>query len=146
MNKSAEEITSTSLEYKVIDYFCTFDYLLGYSGVDFPNESTTCYCPFHDNTVTKAAKLFIEDHNDHIFCFAESKLYRPHHLLTMNIVNFSVNHVFSAIWSNLSAEEKNIFSHDLRHNKIEVDFTSNYNEYKKCKLKYFDLLAILRNS
>lgn len=146
MDLHTDEIVSTKLELNVIDYFCTFEYLLNYIGVEFPSESATCYCPFHDNSHTKAAKFFKEDHNEHIFCFAESKQYRPHHLLTMNIVPFSVSHVFSAIWTNLSDDEKCIFSKDLQQHIVEVDFSQHYNNYKKCKLKYFDLLEILRNS
>ena len=142
----ANEEHSTRLELNVIDYFCTFEWLLSYVGIEFPRESSTCFCPFHENTRTKAAKFFKEDHNEHIFCFAENKQYKPHHLLTLGIVDFSVNHVFSAIWSNLSDEEKNIFSEDLRYHQVGIDFSQYYNNYKKCKLSYVDLLSILRNS
>ena len=141
-----EQEFNQSLEFRVIDYYCTFEYLLKYAGIDFPDRTCSCFCPFHDNSRSPAAKLFKEDHNDHIFCFAENKLYRPHHLLTMEIVPFSVQHVFSAIWSNLSDDEKNIFSSYLQYNKITVDFSHYYSDYKKCKLDYFDLLNILRNS
>lgn len=144
--ESNKEEFSTKLELKVIDHFCTFEYLLGYIGVDFPHESTTCFCPFHDNTNTKAAKFYAEEHNEHIFCFAENKQYKPHHLLTMEIVPFTVNHVFSAIWSNLSDQEKSIFSNDLKNHHIDADFSQYYIQYKKCKLSYFDLLSTLRNS
>lgn len=141
-----KEAYSTKLELNVIDYFMTFEYLLSYVGIDFPKESTNCFCPFHENTRTKAAKFFAEEHNEHIFCFAENKLYKPHHLLTKGIVDFSVNHVFSAIWANLSDDEKKIFSEDLRYHKVGVDFSQHYTNYKKCKLSYFELLSILRNS
>lgn len=139
-------ITNNKLEFKVIDYFCTFEYLLGYIGKDFPDRSMACFCPFHENVNTPAAKFYKEDHNEHIFCFAENKQYKPHHLLTMEIVPFTVSHVFSAIWSNLSDEEKGIFSDDLSYNNLTVDFSHYYNEYKKCKLKYFDLLSVLKNN
>ena len=134
------------LEFNVIDHFCTFEYLLKYAGIDFPDRTTSCFCPFHDNVNTKAAKLFVEEHSEHLFCFAENKQYRPHHLLTHNIVPFTVQHVFSAIWSNLSDSEKNIFSDYTRNYSIEKDFSSYYRDYKKSKLKYFDLLNVLKNS
>lgn len=137
---------NTKLELNVIDYYCTFSYLLKYAGIDFPDYSTACFCPFHENTNSKAAKLFVEDHNEHIYCFAECKQFKPHHLLTMGIVNFTVNHVFSAIWQNLSDEEKNIFSSDLKFHSVQQDFSKYYNDYKKCKISYFDLLNILKNS
>lgn len=144
--ENTKENFSTSLELKVIDYFCTFEYLLSYVGIDFPKESSTCFCPFHENTRTKAAKFFKEDHNEHIYCFAEAKQYKPHHLLTTGIAPFSVNHVFSAIWTRLSDDEKSIFSNELTYNHIVKDFSKYYTDYKKCKLKYFDLLSILKNS
>lgn len=140
------DYTNTKLELNVIDHFCSFSYLLSYNGIEFPDRTTSCFCPFHDNVNTKAAKLFCEEHNEHIYCFAEGKQYRPHHLLTRGIVNFTVNHVFSAIWQNLSDDEKNIFSSDLHYHIIKPDFNKHYADYKKCKLTYFDLLSILRNS
>lgn len=140
-----KEIISTKLELNVIDYFCTFEYLLNYVGIEFPHDSAPCFCPFHENTKTRAAKFYKEEHNEHIYCFAEAKQYKPHHLLTLGIVPFSISHVFSAIWINLSNEEKDLFSVDLHTNIISVDFSKYYNEYRKCKLSYNDLLSILRN-
>jgi len=145
MDTDQSKQITTRLEINVIDYFCTFEYLLSYIGVEFPKNTSTCYCPFHDNTHTKAAKFYKEEHNEHVFCFAEGKQYKPHHLLTKEIVPFSINHVFSAIWSQLSEEEKGIFSEDLKEYKVGRDFSQYYNSYKKCKLKYFDLLSILKN-
>ena len=137
---------NSKLEFNVIDYFCTFNYLLSYVGIEFPNTSCTCYCPFHENVHTKAAKFFAEEHDEHIFCFAENKLYKPHHLLTTGIVPFTVQHVFSAIWNKLSNDERLIFSSDLKYNRVSVDFSHYYSDYKKCKLSYFDLLNTLINS
>lgn len=142
----SEDTYTTKLELKVIDYFCTFNYLLSYIGVDFPSESTTCYCPFHENTRTKAAKFYQEEHNEHIYCFAEGKQYKPHHLLTNEIVPFSTSHVFSAIWTNLSEEERNIFSNDFNDYSIAVDFSKYFEDYKKCKISYTELLSVLKNS
>lgn len=140
------ESNTTKLELNVIDYFCTFEYLLNYVGVEFPNYTSTCFCPFHENVHTKAAKFYKEEHNEHIFCFAENKQYKPHHLLTLGIVPFTVNHVFSAIWNNLSDDEKNIFSEDLKYHSVNSNFEKYFEQYKKCKINYFDLLSIIRNS
>jgi hypothetical protein len=141
-----DNINNTKLELNVIDYFCTFEYLLSYAGIDFPNETSMCFCPFHENVNTKAAKLFVEDHNEHIYCFAEAKQYKPHHLLTTGIVPFSVSHVFSAIWNNLSDNERSIFNNFTYDVKLSIDFSQYYNNYKKCKLDYFDLLNAIMNS
>lgn len=139
-------MNQTNLEFKVIDYFCTFEFLLSYIGMSWPSVSHSCYCPFHDNSKSPAAKFYKEEHNEHVFCFAEGKQYKPHHLLTLGIVPFTTQHVFSAIWQNLSDDEKKIFSSDLTDYSIIVDFSSHFNDYKKCKIKYFELLNILRNS
>jgi hypothetical protein len=141
-----DNINNTKLELNVIDYFCTFEYLLSYAGIDFPNETSMCFCPFHENVNTKAAKLFVENHNEHIYCFAEAKQYKPHHLLTTGIVPFSVSHVFSAIWNNLSDNERSIFNNFTYDVKLSIDFSQYYNNYKKCKLDYFDLLNAIMNS
>lgn len=139
-------MNQTNLEFKVIDYFCTFEFLLSYIGTPWPSVSHSCYCPFHDNSKSPAAKFYKEEHNEHVFCFAEGKQYKPHHLLTLGIVPFTTQHVFSAIWQNLSDDEKKVFSSDLTDYSITVDFSSHFNDYKKCKIKYFELLNILRNS
>lgn len=137
---------NTKLELSVIDHFCTFEYLLSYIGRDWPSVSHSCYCPFHDNSQSPAAKFYKEEHNEHIFCFAEGIQYKPHHLLTKGIVPFSTSHVFSAIWNNLSDDEKNIFSEHLKYNTISINFDKQFDAYKKCKLNYFDLLSIIKNS
>ena len=144
--QQVKPVITTYLELKVIDYFCTFEYLLGYEGIEFPSETSPCFCPFHENTKTKAAKFFKEEHNEHIYCFAEGKQYKPHHLLTNNIVHFSVNHVFSAIWGALSDSEKSIFSDDFSQYKIIKDHSPYYLEYKKGKISYFELLRSLRST
>ena len=142
----SEDTYTTKLELKVIDYFCTFEYLLSYIGVSWPSTSHTCYCPFHDNSRSPAAKFYKEEHNEHIYCFAEGKQYKPHHLLTNEIVPFSTSHVFSAIWTNLSEEERNIFSNDFNDYSIAVDFSKYFEDYKKCKISYTELLSVLKNS
>ena len=142
----SEDTYTTKLELKVIDHFCTFEYLLSYIGVSWPSMSHTCYCPFHDNSRSPAAKFYKEEHNEHIYCFAEGKQYKPHHLLTNEIVPFSTSHVFSAIWTNLSEEERNIFSNDFNNYSIAVDFSKYFEDYKKCKISYKELLSVLKNS
>lgn len=140
------ESKNTKLELNVVDYYCTFNYLLSYIGIEFPETTATCFCPFHENTNTKAAKFYAEEHNEHIFCFAENKQFKPHHLLTNNIVPFSVNHVFSSIWNNLSESEKQIFSSDLKTHTIKQDFNKHFDDYKKCKISYFELLSVIKNA
>ena len=131
------------LEHRVINYYCTFEYLLSYEGIIFPTHSGKCYCPFHENTDTPAAKLFTDEHNHCLYCFAEAKQYRPHHLLTKGIVNFTVQHVFSAIWSMLSEQEKLQFSEFIPHKEYKNRFAQHYKDYKEGSLSYLDLLQAI---
>ena len=138
---------STSLELNVIDYFCTFEYLLSYINVAFPTDSGQCYCPFHSEHTTSPDAIFYNIlHQQYLHCNVDNKDYRPHHLLTLNIVPFTVKHVFSAIWSCLSEEEKNIFANDLQYVHVAQDLSACYTDYKKCKISYFELLSMLKNS
>ena len=37
-----DEHNHTFLEMRVVDYYCTFNYLLQYIEVDFPDRNTSC--------------------------------------------------------------------------------------------------------
>lgn len=39
------------------------------------SRTRSIYCPFHDNTNTMAAKVYVETNT--IYCFAEHRVYRP---------------------------------------------------------------------
>lgn len=128
------------LEELVINRYCTFEYLLSYIGQSFPDRPVKCFCPFHENHDTPAAKLYQNEEGESIFCFTENRSYRPHDLLKSGIVPFTSNHVFSAIWQQLGEEEKSQFE-DYVPQSLTQDYSSVFKEYRKGELSYFDLLA-----
>lgn len=44
-------------------------------------QNSQCFCPFHDNTSTPAAKFF--DSSNSMHCFAEGRTYRTYDLLKL---------------------------------------------------------------
>ena len=153
----------------LIDHYCTFRYLLSYRDSEhielnpddyMPNCSV--FCPFHENTDTKAAKLYPPDSNtssEKLYCFAENQLYYPHNLLTPDntftshntenskfkgIVPYTPSHVYNMIWSHLPDEDKQYWATvnpDIQINKVSYD--KEFNMYKKGDIDLFSLLNLI---
>lgn len=150
----------------VIDHYCSFRYLLFYRDSEHielnPDEyvpNSSVYCPFHENTETKAAKLYPPDsdnRSEKLYCFSENQLYYPHNLLTPDntfsshnnenskfkgIVPFTPSHVFNMIWSHLPDSDKQYWSTvnpDIQIKKHSFD--KEYSLYRKGALSLFELL------
>lgn len=131
-----------SLPIKVIDRYCTFNYLLSYVDISFPEHETKCFCPFHENFDTPAAKLFVKPEGENLYCFSEGRAYYPHHLLTLGIVPFTVDHVFSMIWSNLSEEERDQFGEDTPTSLVK-DFSPLFSDYRRGAVGFDEVISIL---
>lgn len=149
---------------RVIDHYCTFQYLLDYRSSEYielnpysytPN--TTVYCPFHQNVETKAAKLYPKDEksdSEKLYCFAENKLYYPHSLLSppkdnpnnpqfKSIIPYDPNWVFSAIWNHLPNQDKIYWqteNPDLVINGSTHQYSPLYVKYRKGEFDLFTLL------
>lgn len=163
---------------RIIDHYCTFQYLLQYRSSEYielyPDSYTpgsTVFCPFHENTDTKAAKLYDKDFNDktnegfdseRLYCFAENRLYFPHSLLTppkdseynlsykfKSIIPYTPQWVFNAIWNNLPNEDKEYWKSTTQNSfSIKQDNNSEplYCMYRKGKISLFSLLSTFKNS
>ena len=160
---------------RIIDHYCPFSYLLQYRSSEYSDlypdsyiPGNSVYCPFHENTESKAAKLYPKDTDpsdpkyvdaEKIYCFAENKMYLPHSLLTpphdmeapwrfqfKAIVPYTPQWVFNAIWNNLSSVEKREWE-----NTSTVPLSINQNNdaqplyvlYRQGKISLFDLLSKL---
>ena len=99
--------------------YCTLDNDLSYA---FPKRSFSCFCPFHDNFNTKAAKLYDGDGGQRIYCFSEARVYRPCDLLFRGIVEISVNALFSSLWSKLDNDVKASLVSLYSDNAAKEDF------------------------
>lgn len=100
----------------------------------FPKDEGTCFCPFHDNENTKAAKLYSSNAGQTIYCFAEQRLYKPHHLISKGIVEVKMEKVFDGIWRQLDDATKSsmIASSNVWSNSIPPlkDYSRLYESYR----------------
>lgn len=96
---------------------------------DFPHGEATCYCPFHDNTDTKAAKVYREPTGDRLWCYAEHKMYFPHDVPRLHMIPQTVEQLFKRIWGQLSDEQQQMLISELDE---PVDtMPSNWEEIKE---------------
>lgn len=100
----------------------------------FPKDEGTCFCPFHDNENTKAAKLYSSQDGQTIYCFAEQRLYKPHHLISKGIVEVQMEKVFNGIWKqfNENTRASLISSSNVWSNSIPPlkDYSRLYESYR----------------
>lgn len=101
------EDPSVRLMNYVIDRVIPFWKMAEAAGIeDFPRGESTCYCPFHENYDTKAAKVFRDATGDRIWCFAEHKMYYPHDIVRLKMVKQPLEVLFKRIWGQLTDEQQ----------------------------------------
>lgn len=147
---------------QIIDFYCPFSYLLSFRDSEYirlnpeeyiPNHSV--FCPFHENTETKAAKIYPKDshvQSERLFCFSENRLYYPHNLLLApfrevnnkfkGIVPYTVEHVYSMIWNKLPDADKSYWlsQSDVEDNKRTSIYAKEYEQYRIGNITLFELL------
>ena len=75
-------------------------------GVDIPSREGSIFCPFHENVDTPAAKLFRDPEGDRIWCFQESKMYRPFDVFYKKLTKDDPNVIFRRIWAQLNETQR----------------------------------------
>ena len=65
----------------------------------------TCYCPFHDNTETKAAKIYKNAQVELLFCFTEHRTYNVVAAIKL-LTDWNEDAFFEKVWSKLSETKK----------------------------------------
>lgn len=131
----------------VIDRVMTFESLLksNYSLISrfSITSSGTCFCPFHDNVNTRSAKLYKDNEGERIYCFAESKMFRPHDLLERGIVEIQLENLFASIWRALDNDAKQRLE-TLYGKGISTynpkDFSSLHTEYRNGTITLNDVV------
>ena len=128
--------------------------------LDLRSNSGLCFCPFHDNHNTPAAKLYKDETGDTLYCFSENKLYRPYDLIDNAIINIDSDILYEAIWNKLNEEIKNKLTsiyENMIYNQEQNNNYDNYygellkplNGYKKNKISYSEyktrLLEIIKS-
>jgi len=91
----------------VIDRLVPFKVILYKAGIDFDNQSSI-FCPFHDDSGHKSAKLYKDKDGERIWCFAEQKMFKPSYVIKQGLIKTRVYLVFSRIWQQLSEDHKEL--------------------------------------
>lgn len=143
-----QEAFSKEFMQQVIDRLIPFEdllqskYSLIQSGLGVTG-SGSCFCPFHENTDTRAAKLYQDDDGERIFCFAENKMYRPHDLIARGLVEIDQTALFTLIWKSLNVEDRDdiISKSGIQVKAFDLhDFSVLHEGYRKGELSLKDIV------
>lgn len=107
----------------------------------------TCFCCFHENTDTPAAKIYDDDRGVTLFCFNEQKTYRSSDVFE-RFSNYKIDMIFNKIWSNLSESDKNYYIMNVAGSEdtLTEDWKITLKEldkFKQRKINYEQFLDIL---
>lgn len=145
---NTQETFSNEFMQQVIDRLIPFEdllqskYSLIQSGLSVTG-SGSCFCPFHENTDTRAAKLYQDDDGERIFCFAENKMYRPHDLIARGLVEIDQTALFTLIWKSLNVADRDdiISKSGVQVKSFELhDFSVLHDGYRKGELSLNDIV------
>lgn len=65
-----------------------------------------CFCPFHDNTVDEAAKIYKDERGDTLWCFSEQKKYFPSDVFKRKLIKIDYRKFFYRLWDKISENRK----------------------------------------
>ncbi len=130
-------------EYSLIK--CLEDLSVVPKGSLFPER--TCYCPFHDNTESKAAKIYDDPKGITLFCFAEQKSYRSSDAIEV-FAPESFESIFEGIWNALSIDQQAYYldNFDSDSDVISDEWKETLEKlkgFKQRKLTYADVKSII---
>lgn len=133
------------LAYNIINKTVPFEKIAEQAGIDLPNREGSCYCPFHPNEDTPAAKLFKDPDGDRIYCFAEQRMYHPSDIIRRGLLKRDPVTIAARIWVQLPEHTKeSILSSTENPPETKPD---NWDElepkmdlYKEDKITYKELL------
>ena len=77
-----------------------------------------CFCCFHNNFDTPAAKIYHNEDGDYMFCFSEQKQFRPSDVFTRKLINKRLDQVFYKLWEQLPIERQQIL---MESQGVEID-------------------------
>ncbi len=107
----------------------------------------SCFCCFHDNHDTPAAKLYSDECGITMYCFSEQKSYRSSDAFKQ-FSSIPIHVVFNKVWQSLSQEEKNYYMDRMNadSNKLTDEWRqtiSKLADFRKRRITYNDVLDII---
>ena len=113
------------------------------------DHSLQIYCPFHDNTNTKAATLYKDkDGVECIWCYAETKRFSPYDLLKKYVDTKEIYKIFKNIWNLLKEQDRIYFLNQEeffveKFDQNTIDFFNTIEKFKRKEKNYTDVLSIM---
>lgn len=143
-NKLEELMSNDKFKKLVINRLMPFPVALKqtdrYSDKQAPSYIGKCFCPFHENYDTPAAKISKTDRGDMLYCFSERKSYRPADLFTRYYKeqtgvskDLTVDTIFRKIWAQIPIDKRQWFIEQYNQQYNE-NGTSTYTELVKQEL------------
>lgn len=93
-----------------------------------------CFCCFHNNFDTPAAKIYHNEDGDYMFCFSEQRQYRPSDVFSKKLLNRRLDQVFYKLWEQLSSDVQRML---MEEQGVEVDRVPQKWKDNKEKLELF---------
>ena len=102
------------------------------------------FCPFHENTDTPAAKIYLREGEQVLFCFAEHKSYRVSDVFEKGLASVSMSKVFQDVWGLLSQSERDQFLEDNgSYSMIKLVGMEKLDGFMRNSMSFDDVLRIL---
>ena len=126
----------------IINRFIDMSKLLASLNIDVA-ANNTMFCPFHDNTRTKAAHFYPDDENGPcIFCYAEHRLYTNYDVYKILIPEVNTSELAQAIYARLTKDQKDFIESNINSERElpELPYIDGLRKFKKREISYLDLL------
>lgn len=101
------------------------------------------FCPFHENTRTMAAHLYLEeDGSQLVWCFSEHKMYGSWDVYKKFLPDVDTNKLALLILNSFSESKQNEILKNVGNEQDfkEIPFKKSLVDFKKSKISYQDLL------
>lgn len=98
---NTEEISRSQIR-KYLTYMISFETVYNKFSDFYMSASGSCFCPFHDNEHSAAAKFYRESNT--LYCYADCQLYTVYDLL--NEFNQNPEEIFWKLWNSYSDTKK----------------------------------------
>lgn len=103
------------------------------------------FCPFHDNYVTEAAKIYKDIGGYCIYCFYEHRIYRSSDVVKY-VMKQDIGVIFNIIWNSLTDEMRKELEEsygELETDTISVPCLKELDDFKQNKITYEQLLDFI---
>ena len=101
------------------------------------------FCPFHENTRTRAAHLYLEDDKSYsLFCFSEHKMFTSYDVYKEFLRDVDTNQLALKTINMFPEEEQERILFDVGNERDlkELPFKEDLEKFRKRQIKYIDLL------